>query len=281
MVPSKILKKDLIEALAIQIKTNENLCEELESEKRRCAELLEKNEKIDTIEKNLKNHIISVSQNTMKQIEAYLGLQSYLLGNTLPLKFHGWPISPDIALFIIQKIEVANYDLIIEFGSGTSTVLIAKAIEKNDKKHKTEFVTFEHNQKFYDLTSQSLVSQSVEKYADLTYSPLEEYTYGEKEFLYYTCEKKLKALAEKKHSKVLVLVDGPPGATGPLARFPALPYLLKYFSEETIHLILDDYIRDEEKEISRMWEKILKEKNISFQSDSIPTEKGLYYCEIN
>lgn len=80
---------------------------------------------------------------------------------------------------------------------------------------------------------------------------------------------------------ILVLVDGPPGDTGPLARFPALPHLLKQFSDHKIHLVLDDYDRAEEKAIAKKWDQLLEERSIAFKSESIPSEKGLYFCQIN
>ena len=36
-----------------------------------------------------------------------------------------------------------------------------------------------------------------------------------------------------------------------------------------------------EKEISEKWEGLLKEKSIPFISESIPSKKGLYFCQIN
>ena len=45
--------------------------------------------------------------------------------------FHGWPISPDIGLFLLEKMREQQYDLIIECGSGTATALFAKALEIN------------------------------------------------------------------------------------------------------------------------------------------------------
>ena len=50
----------------------------------------------------------------------------------------------------------------------------------------------------------------------------------------------------------LLLVDGPPGATGPLARFPALPLLNSSLSPEAC-VILDDIVRAAEQEILASW----------------------------
>ena len=118
----------------------------------------------------------------------------------------------------------------------------------------------------------------------MVYAPLKDYSYNEEHYSYYSCQSKFKKLKKKfqrKNSRILVLVDGPPGATGPLARFPALPYLLTAFEDSEIHLVFDDYNRSDEKKTVLKWEEILKEQNISFVSESVASEKGLYFCQIN
>lgn len=224
--------------------------------------------------------------NSIKQIESFISLQNYLIAGQQPLNFHGWPISPDIALFLIQKIEQNDYDLIIEFGSGTSTSLIASILKKRDfeVKKQTKLITFEHNKKYYEQTLADIKNKSIDDYVDLVYAPLIEYFYEKEKYLYYSCEGKfaeLKLIFNKEIQKILVLVDGPPGDTGPLARFPALPHLMKEFNLYKLDLVLDDYSRNEEIAIAKKWEELLKDKNIEFNSESVPSEKGLYFCRIN
>ena len=277
-----MLKKELEQELKKQVKANTLLAEELEKVKRQYnEELKDLSRSLEEFERRIINRIDRVSKNALKQIESYIGLQNYLNDKTLPPDFHGWPLSPDIALFLVQKIEMNHYDLIIEFGSGTSTVMMAKAIKMNADHHEMKLVTFEHHQKFYDLTSRSLTGQSLEKYVDLTYAPLKEFAYGDEKYIYYSCGNKMAELAKAgEYSKILVLVDGPPGSTCPLARFPALPYLLEFFPAQAIDLVLDDFGRKEEKKIVEKWEELLREKEIAFESESVPAEKGLYFCQI-
>ncbi|MGY8872489.1 MAG: hypothetical protein ACKVJE_18820, partial [Pseudomonadales bacterium] len=76
----------------------------------------------------LGQHITKSISTGTQQLEAYMGVQSLLELGEVPLKFHGWSINPDLALILADKIKSNNYDLIIEFGSGTSTLLFAKSI---------------------------------------------------------------------------------------------------------------------------------------------------------
>jgi hypothetical protein len=245
----------------------------------------EKNER-EVFQEKIQNEMKKGFANSVKQLESFVSLQNYLIAGQQPLNFHGWPISPDIALFLIQKIEQNYYDLIIEFGSGTSTALIASILKKRavNKSKQTKLITFEHNKKYYEQTLQNLNAQSLGDYVDLIHAPLIDYAHQEETFLYYSCEQKfteLKTELSNTQQTILVLIDGPPGATGPLARFPALPHLLSEFSDQKLHLVLDDYDRAEEKAIAQKWEQILGERGIDFQSESIPSEKGLYFCQIN
>lgn len=238
-------------------------------------------EEYSQIISKIKDHINKSSSNVIKQIESFVELQQYVPSS---LNFHGWPISPDIALFMAQKIEENDYDLIVEFGSGTSTMLFASMAKNIKKKNgkKIKVVTFEHNEKYYIQTKQQLKQQALHKFASVKYAPLTKYTYQDMEFMYYDCENELQKLKNKnRYQKILVLVDGPPGATGPLARFPALPHLLDYLTPQNMDLILDDSHRTEEKAVIDKWEKLLEERNITFKSESIPSEKGLYFSQIN
>ncbi|BBP46158.1 hypothetical protein THMIRHAS_15310 [Thiosulfatimonas sediminis] len=233
---------------------------------------------LDAIKKGLANNIL--------QIEAFENLNNYLNFDSRPLNFHGWPISPDIALFLIEQIEGNDYDLIIEFGSGTSTALFSKVISKQKLKHKGEslkVVTFEHNKVYFEKTKQNLESQFLADNVELTYAPLKEYQFEDQDFLYYDCSKKLMQFAKElpKEAKILILVDGPPGATGPKARFPALPYLLRDLSHCRLDLVLDDYARQEEKDVAKAWEQLLEQRSIRFVSEEEPSEKGLYFCKVN
>ena len=65
--------------------------------------------------------------NAVKQVEAYTSLQGYLATGELMPILHGWPISPDFALLLVQLLEQQSFDAIIEFGSG-STLVVARAL---------------------------------------------------------------------------------------------------------------------------------------------------------
>ena len=85
-------------------------------------------EAIKSLETQLSEQLKQEIANSTKQLEACQGLRA-LVGD-LPGPLHGWPISPDFALQLVRLIRDQNYDLIVEFGSGTSTLACLKALER-------------------------------------------------------------------------------------------------------------------------------------------------------
>lgn len=309
-----------------QIKVQEKRISELENQLKAKNEKDETTDKLDNLLEQVQNqnnimikhHDSIVSKlkygfnNSVKQVESFIGVQSYLETGQLVMEYHGWPISSDIALFLLGKVERNNYDLIIEFGSGTSTQLFSKAIDihvkaqashvdndlafiGSDKNNSSELstlpielpnriVTFEHNKKYYNKTLSELEDNKLSHLVDLVHAPLIEMKIENEDYLYYSCENKLSQLAAiyaERTAKILVLIDGPPGATGPLARLPAVPLLLNYLGKHQLDIVLDDYNRQEEKETVVRWKKQLEKRYLDYDEESVSCEKGVFFCRIN
>jgi hypothetical protein len=129
-----------------------------------------------------------------------------------------------------------------------------------------------------------LISSGVGNFVDLQHAPLSDFHWEDQEYLFYDCLESLDRAArmlQRARSKVLVLVDGPPGNTGPNARYPALPVVLKYFAKHELHFVLDDYARSEEREIVRMWEFELRRRALEYQVKELSVEKGACLLKIS
>ncbi|MFM0007009.1 hypothetical protein PQR57_39350 [Paraburkholderia dipogonis] len=203
--------------------------------------------------------------NSTKQIQALVGLQSYYATGDLPAvngELHSWPISQDFALYLVELIELNEYDLVIEFGSGISTVIVAKALAKlaqrRLEKPATRFVSLDHLDQYYRQTQSRLTQVGLQDSVELVLAPLQAWPAPNgNTYPYYSCEDTFDRLARsyaESGVRVLAIVDGPPASTGKHARYPALPLLLKHFARTHIDVLLDDYIRDDEKEVTKMWQ---------------------------
>jgi myosin heavy subunit len=308
--------------LNAQIKVNSELKDELSTLKKQLDAAIESTKVNNTALENITEQFKHMQQdaladlkgkvywkidkglnNAVKQVESFIGVQRFLEKGEISMEFHGWPISSDIALYLLGQIKERDYDLIIEFGSGTSTQLFAKAMEfKGGQKSKTadvpslktsdsddisidrSVVTFEHNKKYFEKTQKLLKQKELLSIVNLVHAPLIDIELNGESFLYYDCETELNNIASKfaKHSaKILVLVDGPPGSTGPLARLPALSKLLNALGHHQLDIILDDSNRAEEKTIIAKWKETLESRFVPFEEEEIPCEKGAYVLRLN
>jgi hypothetical protein len=223
--------------------------------------------------------------NATKQIEAAVGLQSYFATGELPninTERHNWPISSDFAFYLVQLLETNQYDIIIEFGSGISTVIIARTLTKmaarRHDKPPVAFISFDHLDQYYNQTLAQLNQASLADTVLLTLAPLQPYTAPNgNTYPYYGCQAALATLAQHHHfgpdSRVLVLVDGPPAATGPHARYPAAPMVLAHFKGVQLDFLMDDYIRDDEKEIVALWQAEFTAAQLTHSAKTSKLEK--------
>lgn len=246
-------------------------------------------------ESRSRTHIEKTLANAVKQLEAFQAIQSFLATGETISNFHGWPISPDLGVFLLEKIQSTEYDLIIEFGSGTSTVLMAKAIEKSEfraqkysnapnERATCRMITFEHSLEYLSSTSSALAANHTLNRVELSYTPLTSWTDGANQYLYYDCTAALKRAKDsinKKVAKILVLVDGPPGNINKYARMPALHFLLDTLGSHQIDIVLDDANRPDEQEIAIKWKEICKARGVLFSEKQIPTEKGTWNLVLN
>ena len=229
--------------------------------------------------------------NATRQIEAAAGLQSYFATGDLPnvnTERHSWPVSPDFSLYLVELLETNDYDLIIEFGSGISTVIMAKTLAKiaqrRPLKVSTTLVSFDHLEQYYKQTLGQLKQAELADQVQLELAPLKVYTAPNgNTYPYYTCHATLAKLAQEHdltNTRILVVVDGPPAATGKHARYPAAPSVLTHFKGASIDLLLDDYIRDDEKEIATLWKAELDAERIQHKSSERKLEKDAYLISI-
>ncbi|WP_159911901.1 hypothetical protein [Pantoea sp. 18069] len=241
---------------------------------------------IVALQKSLNKNIKTEMANAAKQIGDFLNLKDYLEAGNLAavdLETNGWPASSDFMLYLVRLIENNKYDMIIEFGSGTSTLVVAKTIEyisrRNDKKSIPIFVSFDHLEKYFSETARRLKISNLEKYVKLVHAPLKNYiTPNGESYSYYDCCGVLDELKTENEVgiRVLAIIDGPPAATQKHARYPAGPIVFKAFEGQKIDFLLDDASRKDEKEISEKWKNEARENGYEFVEEFVSTEKGAF-----
>lgn len=259
----------------------QKLSEDLQKQHATLSEQIkQQNAEMIKVRQSLERTVKSEMLNAAQQLEAFMGVQNYLNhGEHLP-GMHGWPISPDFALYLVELIDGNDYDLIVEFGSGTSTVVIAKALARIARqqhgKPATVQVAFEHLEQYHAQTQANLQHAGLLDAVQLELAPLADFKAPNgSTYSYYSCQSALHELAEQLSSdiKVLIIVDGPPASIGKHARYPAVPSVLAGFKGAHIDILLDDYIREDEKEIVQLWLKDIEVEGLTAQMSTRKMEK--------
>ncbi|MFD2191862.1 class I SAM-dependent methyltransferase [Pistricoccus aurantiacus] len=216
----------------------------------------------------LTRDLITVQNRLYAQLESLSWLQRRLAikGQLPPLR--GWATSPDVLLRLHTHIMATRHQVIVEFGSGASTLLIADALRQNGS---GKLISIEHSDHYGAQTLATLQAERLEGWVDLRIGDLEAWEDehlnpkdAEKPSRWYPL-----SLLEGIEQVDLLWVDGPPGATCLFSRYPALPALAGKLSPNA-EVWMDDTVRQEEKDICERWAN-----DHDFELEYYPLEKGL------
>jgi predicted O-methyltransferase YrrM len=153
---------------------------------------------------------------------------------------------PDFLVELVRIIDREQPRHVLEMGSGVSTVVMAARLRMVGT---GTLVALEHDEKYAELTRQELRLHGLHEVATVIHAPLSEVTIGTSTWNWY--EVPAEGLPEELVE--LLVVDGPPGSVGPLARYPALPLMADRLAPGAIVLV-DDARRPDEQEMARRWQ---------------------------
>ncbi len=155
-------------------------------------------------------------------------------------RFNGWMIPDDALELVCDLIRERKPELIVEAGSGRSTVVVADVLSRIGD---GMIVSLEHQPDFALATRGWLAENSLQEFADVRYAPLVDGWYD------------LHALDGIDNIDMLI-VDGPPGHLSEHARQPALELLIQRIAPGAV-VLLDDTHRPQEREIIAAWRKLM------------------------
>lgn len=205
---------------------------------------------------------------TYTQLESLSWLQRRLSikGQLPPLR--GWAASPDVLLKLHAYVMDVKPRVIIEFGSGSTTMVIADALRQIGI---GKLISVEHSQYYAEQTIAYLDAEYLTSWVDLRVGALE--PWNDEHMNTKSKDKPSKwypiHLLEDIEGIDLLLVDGPPAATCQFARYPAVPALLERLSDKA-QIWMDDSARRDEKAVCQRWSD-----DYGFNLEYVPMEKGL------
>lgn len=176
-----------------------------------------------------------------------------------PFPHQGFEITGEEAVFLFHLIRRHRPRLIMELGSGTSTVLFAAALRANGA---GRLISVEHDEAHAQQRMQLLEQANLADWVEPVVAPLEERQVGDRRFSWYAIDPLLNGLKE---SVDLLFVDGPPGKMQSLSRFPALPVLAPHLSPRAL-VFVDDGGREDEMQMIELWREL---DDVSFDAEPL------------
>ncbi len=203
-------------------------------------------------------------KNEYRQIESLFSIFSLIkINHPLP-PMRGYAAAPDLANTLISLIKEQKPKLILEAGSGVSTLIGSYCLQTLGE---GKVISLDHDKTYADLSSKNLFKHELQDIGTVVHAPLTEIALKGKTWLWYETTELLKVI--KNQSIDLLVIDGPPWNTQNLARYPALPILFDLLSENAI-ILIDDAARKDEQEILNLW---MKEFNC-FQLELLDSDSG-------
>ncbi|MGE5295988.1 MAG: class I SAM-dependent methyltransferase [Solirubrobacterales bacterium] len=206
------------------------------------------------------NTLLEKTDNNYRQLEALSSLL-WTLTPDLPLpRMRGWSASPDFLKELAEIILATRPNLVVEMGSGVSTLVAGYCLRRLGR---GRVLSLEHDAKHAAATRATLALHDLQETATVVDAPLTTLTLGGTAWRWYDA-----AGLSLKEPIDLLIVDGPPGTTQALARYPAIPVLRPHMHNGST-ILMDDAKREDEKQIVSMWQK-----EFGLEPDFIDTEVG-------
>ncbi|MCO6500005.1 MAG: glycosyltransferase [Vicingus serpentipes] len=193
--------------------------------------------------------------NKYKQLEILASLYNYLDIKTPLPETGGWAAYPDFLKKIAETILLKKPEFIVEASSGVSSIIIGYCFKKLGQ---GKVISLEHDLNYVEKSKKLIQKHQLEDYVTIVHAPLKNYIINDKKWIWYNTDS-----IEKDVLIDMVVVDGPPNYIQDLSRYPVIPLLYEKMNDNSI-LILDDGVRDEEKEITKRWEEEFEDISIEY-----------------
>jgi len=200
-------------------------------------------------------------QQTFRQLEALQNLNAVLPATDVLPATRGWAASPDLLLVLIDLVISERPSLIVECGSGASTLWLALAMRRFQIDGR--IIALDHDPVFGAKTRDLLDRHGVSDLAEVRDAPLESFSLDGETYSWYA-----RRAWEDLKGIDLLFVDGPPATTGHQARYPALPLLSGLLSPAAT-AVLDDLVVPDMQKVLRLWLDAYPD----FGSEILPLEK--------
>ena len=173
----------------------------------------------------------------------------------------GYAIAPDFAVVLAELVASERPKLVVETGSGVSTLVLAYALERLGAGGRV--IALDHDPRYAARTRELVHAHGLAAYATVVDAPLEPLIIGGERHRWYA----RRAIAELVDID-LVVDDGPPRHVGPMLRYASLPSFAPHMRAGALFVL--DVVGDEERAALARWRRELPE----YVHETSPTKKG-------
>jgi predicted O-methyltransferase YrrM len=188
--------------------------------------------------------VLEGPREVLAQVEALMDLYATVEPRRPMPSTQGWASAPTTMRALIDLLYTRRPEVVVECGSGSSSIWIGYALRKIGS---GRCISLEHLPEYAEVTRALVREHGLDDVVEVRLAPLTQLPVDGDEFQWYALE-----ALEDVENIGLVFVDGPPGDSGPMARFPAMPLLERRCAPDAVFLI-DDTTRPDEAETARRW----------------------------
>jgi predicted O-methyltransferase YrrM len=154
-----------------------------------------------------------------------------------------YALNPTDLLELLFLVRSRRPRLVLELGSGTSTIWLAYVLEQTGGR----LVSLDHDPEYANRTRDALRAHGLTAVAEVRDAPLAPVELGDRTYSWYD-----PAVLEDLDGIDFLLVDGPPAAVGPDSRYPALPVAGPRLADRAT-IVFDDANRKDEQAAIDSW----------------------------
>lgn len=156
----------------------------------------------------------------------------------------GWSAEPGLVALLQSIVLREKPDKVVELGSGVSTIVVGYALRSVGR---GTITSLDHDEHYANRTRREIEHHGLQGVTTVKHNPLGPVLLKDKEWIWYQ-----DARSNLSQPIDLLVVDGPPFATGKLARYPAVPIFHDLLTAKAV-VVLHDLYRKDEQRIVRDW----------------------------
>ncbi len=172
-----------------------------------------------------------------------------------------WAASAEFAATLAEAVWDREPGVVVELGSGASSLVLGYALEEVGR---GRVVSLDHDGAFAEETRRRVARHGLADRVEVLHAPLREQEVEGRRVRWYDLDG-----MDLPDRIDLLVIDGPPLETNPLARHPAGPLLFDRLGPDAV-VILDDARRADEAEAVRRW----AEAHGPFEVSMRPSPRG-------